>query len=256
VSVTLHPRSGRWVARWCDPDGRQHQRTFNRKPDARRHEQEQVAERDRVKLEQWWAEHWDIREAEKRATASHDDGLWTEIVQQVGGFDPVGWYVYLLWSRKGDPAPLYVGRSRNILSRLGSHLGNSEKRPHIGWVSLIRCTSHADMAAREGALIRKLRPPWNKDIPTAGAPRMSRKTSIYLSDDRLAEIEASGKTIPELIDLGLEYLAAQSDKIPQAESGPSLRTSFTKPTRDDCKHPKARRAKGLCMACGTYVGDS
>jgi hypothetical protein len=76
---------------------------------------------------------------------------------------------------------------------------------------------------------------------------MGKRTSIYLTASREAAIEASGKTVAELIDLGLE--AAGQDELAQ-----TVQPRPDNPRGQGCKHPRARRAKGLCMACGTYVG--
>lgn len=80
------------------------------------------------------------------------------------GFEPHGFFVYLLLDRDGDP--LYVGRSENVLARLGNHLGGPRRRWKVHTVSLIRCRDlrHADQL--EGELIRHHRPPWN----IAGVP--------------------------------------------------------------------------------------
>lgn len=79
------------------------------------------------------------------------------------------------------------------------------------------------------------------------------RVSISLSKEREAAIEASGRTLLEIIDLGLE--AASGGKVVvgggDATNDRLERARFRK---SDCKHPPARRAKGLCMACGTYVG--
>lgn len=87
---------------------------------------------------------------------------------------------------------------------------------------------------------------------------MGKRTSIYLSGDREAAVEATGKTLVELIDVALETLAGQGGNVgePAPASANAPRRSYSKPAAGDCKHPKARRAKGLCMACGTFVGTS
>jgi hypothetical protein len=62
-------------------------------------------------------------------------------------------------------------------------------------------------------------------------------------------VEASGKTLVELIDLGLEAAGyEQIAKEPERVIRRDQRRAMP------CPHPPARRAKGLCMACGTYVG--
>ena len=75
-------------------------------------------------------------------------------------FDPHGWFVYLLWG--DDPEiPLYVGQSRNVLGRLGGHLQDPDKNPHVRQVALIRCDDRDAMHRTEWRLIRHYQPPWN-----------------------------------------------------------------------------------------------
>jgi hypothetical protein len=73
------------------------------------------------------------------------------------------------------------------------------------------------------------------------------RQQVYLNKDRERLVEQSGKTLLELIDLGLEAAGYEA----AASAQPASRAPLT---RDTCKHPPARRAKGLCMACGTHVG--
>lgn len=138
-----HPDCGgnrsarRWLAVWADRAGDEHTKTF--------------------------AKRWD---ADQFLAVKEKARVRNEILAADGdGIDPVGWYVYLLWEVADDAVPLYVGCSGNILARLGAHLGNSDRRYRVGWVTLIRCTSQKAMLAREGALIRKYRPEWNKHVP-------------------------------------------------------------------------------------------
>lgn len=74
-------------------------------------------------------------------------------------FDPHGWFVYFLWG--DDERPLYIGRSSNVLARLGAHLSHPEKRPAVRGVSMRRCDTEQVMIDLEEALIRRYRPPWN-----------------------------------------------------------------------------------------------
>jgi predicted GIY-YIG superfamily endonuclease len=76
-------------------------------------------------------------------------------------FDPHGYYVYLLWSND-DETPLYIGRSQNVLSRLGSHMSNTDKRYAVKSVQLIKCSGERTMIRTEAALIREYNPPLNK----------------------------------------------------------------------------------------------
>jgi hypothetical protein len=82
------------------------------------------------------------------------------------------------------------------------------------------------------------------------------RVTVNLSKQREAAVVASGKTLIELIDIGLEYTerAAEAARLMPDLFAPDRRAPLTK---DNCKHPKARRSKGgLCMACGTNVGDA
>lgn len=78
------------------------------------------------------------------------------------GIDPLGCFVYLLWARKDDPVPVYVGQSRNLFSRLAQHMQNPEKRYSTGWVTVVRCPDEDAMNETEAALISHYQPPLNK----------------------------------------------------------------------------------------------
>jgi hypothetical protein len=86
------------------------------------------------------------------------------------------------------------------------------------------------------------------------------RVTVNLSRERELAVAASGATLLELIDLGLEAVAqrARQPKIRPARTGerPGLYVDREPLTPANCKHPRARRAKGLCMACGTYIGDA
>jgi hypothetical protein len=82
------------------------------------------------------------------------------------GFDPLGCFVYLLWQDKDDRVPIYVRKSTNILSRLGTHLSDPTRRRRVAWVTLIRCRDGRQMDRTEERLIRKYRP----ELNIAGIP--------------------------------------------------------------------------------------
>lgn len=77
------------------------------------------------------------------------------------GIDPHGYCVYLLWPRKGADKPIYVGRSFNVLSRLGTHMGDREKRYSTQWVSVISCGTEQEMNTTEMRLIAHYKPVLN-----------------------------------------------------------------------------------------------
>lgn len=76
-------------------------------------------------------------------------------------FNPHGMFVYILWG-DDDSTPVYVGQSTNVLSRLGSHLGDREKRGLVRRIQLIRCATHNEMNNTELRLIREYQPLLNK----------------------------------------------------------------------------------------------
>jgi GIY-YIG catalytic domain len=137
-----HGRGRRWQVRYLDADYRERSKSFDRKVDAETFHALKQRARIRADL----------------LTADSD------------GIDPGGYYVYLLWEVRDDDKPVYVGSSGNILGRLGAHLADSRKRPQIGWITLIRCTSERAMLDRENVLIRRYRPGGTRRSPlrTAG----------------------------------------------------------------------------------------
>lgn len=83
---------------------------------------------------------------------------------------------------------------------------------------------------------------------------MGKKTTVYLSGDREDAIKASGRTLLDIIDLGLQAIhGGKVVDVGTTDGNP--RAARERPSPSACKHPRARRAKGLCMACGTYQGD-
>jgi hypothetical protein len=76
-------------------------------------------------------------------------------------FEPHGCFVYILWG--DDPErPVYVGKSTNILTRLGSHMGEATKRRLTTRIELLRCNGTPVMDRTEIRLIRQYRPLLNK----------------------------------------------------------------------------------------------
>jgi predicted GIY-YIG superfamily endonuclease len=80
----------------------------------------------------------------------------------IAEFDPHGFFVYVLWD---DRRRLYVGKSTNVLQRLGQHMGKKNKRDLVTRVQFIRCKSERAMRDKETQLIRMHRPPMNTHVP-------------------------------------------------------------------------------------------
>ncbi|OHV52786.1 MULTISPECIES: GIY-YIG nuclease family protein [unclassified Frankia] len=75
-------------------------------------------------------------------------------------FNPHGCFVYLLWGTDPD-RPLYVGKSTNILARLGQHMSDSTRRYRVQRVTVIRCRDGRQMDRTEGRLIEEYQPTLN-----------------------------------------------------------------------------------------------
>jgi hypothetical protein len=71
--------------------------------------------------------------------------------------EPHGYYVYYLWAHDGTL--LYIGRSTNVLSRLGQHVN---KHRHAIWrITALACPDEETMCRVEAQEIRQHRPPLN-----------------------------------------------------------------------------------------------
>jgi len=73
-----------------------------------------------------------------------------------------------------------------------------------------------------------------------------KNTSVYLNAELREAVEASGRKITELIWRGIEMLNMENAARAQPLTAEDL--------HEPCTHPRARRQKGLCMACGSHVG--
>jgi hypothetical protein len=89
---------------------------------------------------------------------------------------------------------------------------------------------------------------------------MGRRRSVYLSDEVDAAITAAGLTLPEVIRRGLAITAATAGAAtPDATARPRkgarspVKDRQSRPSPEDCPHPRARVYKGLCGACGGNV---
>lgn len=94
--------------------------------------------------------------AEKRCRAALAEAHTTAVLDALA--DPWGYFVYVLWSY--DKA-VYVGLSTNLLSRLGSHMGERAKRVVVTRVTVTRCKSERQMRDTEARLITQWQPPMN-----------------------------------------------------------------------------------------------
>jgi predicted GIY-YIG superfamily endonuclease len=94
----------------------------------------------------------------------------------IEAFDPRGFFVYVLWD---DKRRLYIGKSTNVLQRLGQHMGKKNKRDQVERVEVIRCESERAMVTKEAQLIRKHRPPMNTHVPGAYRDRLNAKARAY-----------------------------------------------------------------------------
>lgn len=74
----------------------------------------------------------------------------------IESFEPNGFFVYYLWG--DDPhQPLYIGKSANVLARLGKHM-NAPYARQVRRVTVLRCNSAEQMDETEARLIAERRP--------------------------------------------------------------------------------------------------
>lgn len=79
-----------------------------------------------------------------------------------------------------------------------------------------------------------------------------RRTSVYLTEDLAAAVDALGVPLPDLIR---EAVAARTGTRPvirtPAQVPAQVPAQPSRPGTADCPHPEGRVIKGLCNACGT-----
>jgi hypothetical protein len=83
---------------------------------------------------------------------------------------------------------------------------------------------------------------------------VGRKTSVYLSDELAERVRASGVSPAELIRRGLDAGEPEPLEVMLRRVLASVLGDRDAPPEPECPHPKARIVKGLCNACGSYVG--
>ena len=106
-----------------------------------------------------------VAEAIKFAQSAHTTVAATLTGAEVrqlsdGGFDPRGFFVYFLWG-SDSARPLYVGKSKNLLTRLGQHMGNPLRAPYVERVTFIKYDSAHEMDDAERVYISGCNPLWN-----------------------------------------------------------------------------------------------
>jgi len=111
---------------------------------------------DRREREGIWYEQQMRRQAE--AIARDFAGMGAADLSQ--GIDPHGYYVYCLWGEDTEK-PIYVGKSSNILARLGSHMSDPTRRYRTEKVTLVRCKTEKEMDRTEFRLIQCHQPELN-----------------------------------------------------------------------------------------------
>lgn len=98
--------------------------------------------------------------ATERAARTIAVALEGLVIQGDDYLNPHGFYVYLLWEAEGE-VPIYVGKSTNILSRLGQHMTTHDRRHRTKRITVIRCKTDRQMDQTERRLIRHYRPELN-----------------------------------------------------------------------------------------------
>lgn len=153
-----HLPSGSWRVRWVEPDGRRCSRTFDTEEEALDFQQ---AAKDVLRR----GECVRLVMPKARFIDSH-----VKVTAR-------GFYCYMLHG--DDGAVLYVGRSQNILKRLGDHLHVKGRRAVVDHVSIIPCVTEAEMKRLETALIYQHQPQLN----TRGRLGRPRRTERNLRNE-------------------------------------------------------------------------
>lgn len=107
------------------------------------------------------AADWTGERLERREQIARSD-LASFVTAAPGGFNPHGWWVYLLWPSKDADAPVYIGRTGSIFERIASHWRGREKLYGTHWITLIQCADERTMERTEERLIRHYQPQFNK----------------------------------------------------------------------------------------------
>lgn len=107
--------------------------------------------------------HADLHHWHRAARAGVYKSLDMNIPSTELPLDPSGHYVYKLYSGQGEL--LYVGRSSNVLGRLGAHMSDPHKADHVKVMFVTQCASHEESCAVEALLIAALTPPLNAAVP-------------------------------------------------------------------------------------------
>jgi len=143
-------RHGTWQVRWRDSAGRQRAKTFKDKRQA-----------DAFAVQATGTATKGLDMSPNAEWLHMLDPLWLRTLRRelgpdaavdVGSVNPNGHFVYLLWGTSDD-RPLYVGRSSNVLARVGSHMNDPKRRHRIARVTLVRCLTAAVAAETEARLI-------------------------------------------------------------------------------------------------------
>jgi len=164
---------GTWQVRWRDADHRQRAKTVRTRALAEKFERQVRTKEDSPDVPTIYEPLW-----RKVLRSQLDDRAAIE----VDGFNPNGFFVYMLWDRTEDQ-PIYIGASRNILARLGNHLVNPDRRHRVGRVTLVRCWSRVAMAATENKLIDFYRPELNLFDGNGRRIRKAPKTDPSVESD-------------------------------------------------------------------------
>lgn len=177
-----------------------------------------------------------------------------------------GFYVYALWG--DDPTrPLYIGKSRNLLGRVGTHLSNPNRAEHIRRVTVVRCSSQESMDRRELREIRTRKPTWNiaglaeeRRIPppVPGGAVVPEAADALAAAETTIEQRAHGDA--ELASLAQRAAAIQRSQDRRLrrlrEPGPTARFPHTKRTQANSREPNERTRDPVDSCTSEHDSDT
>ena len=110
-------------------------------------------------------------------------------------------FVYIAWGRD-ESRPLYIGKSRNVMARLGQHAQSSPWYVYIDHFDVYGFRSELAALQAEAEAIAELRPEYNKALNLGSEPPISR----YRRHRRRYERVTLGEPWPTLDDIPADQL--------------------------------------------------
>ena len=130
----------------------------------------------------------------------HQMRLWVNVEQNLSGIKPIG--VYALYDKTGL---IYIGHSSDIITRVTNH----EKAHTLAKIKLFKGLTEAKEV--EEKLIRRLKPPMNKDFTKVETETKNFSCALELDVWKAIKIKHAVKDVP-VADIVNEALREQLER--------------------------------------------